>query len=301
MKEVLFSLKFANMCVVKAKGTTGGLCIMWKAGLSISQVEFNKNLIVIKVSDALYDWVMVGFYGLPYPTKKQKAWENLMTFINSCLCPWVCIGNFNFTTNDKEILGEKRSGESSAINYLKESIFEFGTIDLGFSGNSYKWASGRWGSSTIKRRLDRGIASILWRLAFPSVAMAHLGAFKSDHTPIILDTNPEDSFAHRPFKFEAAWIKDSGCNSIMEKVWNVQARGQAFIKLFKKQANTKDALRKWNKEVFGHCQARINLLMDKIIEVQRKPPSEHNRKIEELHLELSKWLFRSEIMWKQKS
>ena len=60
MKEVLFSLKFASMCVVEAKGTTGVLCVMWKAGFSISQVEFNKNLIAIKVSNALRDWVMVS-------------------------------------------------------------------------------------------------------------------------------------------------------------------------------------------------------------------------------------------------
>ena len=53
MKKVLFSLKFADMYVVEAKGIAGGLCVMWKAGLSISQVEFNKNLIAIKVSDAL--------------------------------------------------------------------------------------------------------------------------------------------------------------------------------------------------------------------------------------------------------
>nr|POE97432.1 hypothetical protein CFP56_05427 [Quercus suber] len=98
----------------------------------------------------LYTKVMVGFYGPSYPAKKQKAWENLMAFINSYLCPWVCIGNFNFTTNDKEILGGNRSGESSTINYLKEFIFEFGAIDLGFSGNSYTWARGRWGSSIIK-------------------------------------------------------------------------------------------------------------------------------------------------------
>ncbi|KAK7861581.1 hypothetical protein CFP56_000297 [Quercus suber] len=212
-------------------------------------MEFNKNLIAIKVSDALCDWVMVGFYDPSYLAKKQKAWENLMAFINSCLCPWVCIGDFNFTNNDKEIFGGNRSGESSAINYLKEFIFEFSAIDLGFSGNSYTWARGRWGSSAIKRRLDRGIASILWRLAFPSAAMAHLGAFKSNHTPILLDTNPKDSFAHRPFRFEAAWIRDSGCNSIVEKAWNVQARGPTFFKLLKKQANTRDALRKWNKEM----------------------------------------------------
>lgn len=132
-----------------------------------------------------------------------------MAFINSCRCPWVCIGDFNFTTNDKEILGGNRSGESSAINYLKEFIFEFSAIDLGFAGNSYTWARGRWGSSAIKRKLDRGIASISWCLAFPSAAVAHLGVFKSNHTPILLDTNPEDSFAHSDLKLPGSRIVDA--------------------------------------------------------------------------------------------
>ena len=132
--------------------------------------------------------------------------------------------------------------------------------------------------------------------------MTHLGALKSDHTPILLNTNPEDSFAYRPFRIEAAWIRDNGCNSIVEKAWNEEAKGPAFTKLYKKQAKTREALRKWNKEMFGHCQVRTNLLIEKIIEVQNRPPSENNGKIEEeLQIELSEWPFRSEILWKQKS
>lgn len=73
MKDVLKSIKFFDMCVVEAKGAAGGICVMWKSGLFIHQVEYNKNLIVIKVSDAFCDWIMVGFYGPSYPAKKQKA------------------------------------------------------------------------------------------------------------------------------------------------------------------------------------------------------------------------------------
>ena len=76
----------------------------------------------------------------------------------------------------------------------------------------------QWASSAIKRRLDRGIASISWRLAFPKASVSHLGAINSDHTPILLDTNPDDSFAHRPFRFEAAWVRDNGCIFVVERL-----------------------------------------------------------------------------------
>lgn len=35
MGEVMNAIKFSNLCVVKAKGIAGGVCIMWKAGLMI--------------------------------------------------------------------------------------------------------------------------------------------------------------------------------------------------------------------------------------------------------------------------
>jgi len=47
---------------------------------------------------------------------------------------------------------------------------------------------------------------------------------------------------------------------MIEKAWNEEVRGSNFVKLYKKQAITRDALRKWNKEVFGNYQSRINSL-----------------------------------------
>nr|POF22684.1 hypothetical protein CFP56_08366 [Quercus suber] len=151
------------MYAVEAEGTAGGICIFWKDSISFQQVEFNKNLVAIKVFDALSDWLLVGFYGPPYFSKKRKAWENLMALLNSCNSPWVCIGDFNFTTSDNEMLSNSIKGGSSSINYLKELIYEFRAVHLGFSSNKYTWARGQWGSSASKRRLDRGTASISWR------------------------------------------------------------------------------------------------------------------------------------------
>ena len=198
MDDVKRYLKFDNKSVVEAKGSAGGLCLLWKNGLSIKEVEFNKNLITVKVNDFLLDWLLVGFYGLPYYSKKKKAWGNLFALLESHEGPWACIGDFNFIINDDEQSGGRKGG-TSAVNYLKELLFEFNAVDLGFSGNKFTWAKGRWGNTVVKRRLDSGVASISWRLAFPKATITHLGATKSDHTPILLDTHPKDSFAHKPF------------------------------------------------------------------------------------------------------
>ena len=143
-------------------------------------------------------------------------------------------------------------------------MFEFGAIDLGYSGSKFTWPKRNWGNTAIKRRLDRGIANISWRLAYPKAAISHLEAIKSNHTPILWDTNPNEEFPHRPFRFEAVWLKDDSCVPVIENAWNTEPLGFKFIKLYKKQASTTATLRKWNKEVFGRCQDKINTLLAKI-------------------------------------
>ena len=87
MEFVRNSIKFDHLLVVEAKGKAGELCILWKAGLSIKEVEYNKNLITVKISDLACEWLMFGFYGPPYSSKKKKAWENLMALLESHLGP----------------------------------------------------------------------------------------------------------------------------------------------------------------------------------------------------------------------
>ncbi|XP_075655028.1 uncharacterized protein LOC142625223 [Castanea sativa] len=241
-------LKSETSCVVEDKGNAGGLCIMWKNGMNLKVVEFNKNLIAVKVSNQCFEWMLVGFYGPPYHSKKKKAWGNLFALLESRQGPWAVMGDFNFIVNEEDQLGGNKGGLSST-NYLKELLFEFNVVDLGYSGNKYTWAKGKWGKASIKMRLDKGVASISWRLAYPRATIMHIGDIKSDHALILMDTNPSGSFTHRPFRFEAVWFRDERCSAVIEEVWKGKVSSSEFIKLYKKQCATKDALRKWNKEL----------------------------------------------------
>ena len=83
MKVVMEKLRFSNRFVIDAKGTAGGLSMMWKSNHIIKVLEYNKNLIAIKVFDLVSDWVLVGFHGPSYAPKKAKAWMNLSAFLES--------------------------------------------------------------------------------------------------------------------------------------------------------------------------------------------------------------------------
>lgn len=83
MEFVRNALKFDKEIVVEAKGCASGLCILWRNCVSITEVEFNKNLIVVNVSNPISDWLLIGFYGPPYHIKKAKAWGNLFALLEA--------------------------------------------------------------------------------------------------------------------------------------------------------------------------------------------------------------------------
>ena len=139
-------------------------------------------------------------------------------------------------------------------------------------------------------------------MAYPGATIVHLGAINFDHAPILLDTNPRSNFAHRPFRFEVTWLRDDRYHEVIKSAWKDQVACSEFIRLYKKQGLARDALRKWNKEVFGNCQNKINSLLQAIKEIQQGPPSENSGAVEDaLQTELSEWLLRSETLWRQKS
>ena len=84
--------------------------------------------------------------------------------------------------------------------------------------------------------------------------------------------------------------------------WKKEFNGPKCFNLYRKQQSAKSALKKWNKEVFGFCQSRINALTLQIQEIQKEDATEANC-IQEARLqsELSEWLLRNEILWRQKS
>ena len=108
--------------------------------------------------------------------------------------------------------------------------------------------------------------------------------------------------SHRPFCFEAVWIRNPSYYSVIDTAWNKEVRGSHFTKLCKKHEATCKALCEWNKEVFGLCQTRINSLIHKISKTQRVEPSDWNGNTEgTLQALLREWLLRSDVLWHQKS
>ena len=100
---------------------------------------------------------------------------------------------------------------------FRNCLDKCGLIDLGFHGPRFTWTykSPVW-QSTIKERLDRGVANIEWALLFLSVEIHRLPRVKLDHCPILLTTEPPGPKPAKPFRFEHMWLMDPTFPSLVQ-------------------------------------------------------------------------------------
>lgn len=73
------------------------------------------------------------------------------------------------------------------------------------------------------------------------------------------------------------------------------------LRFSKKLKNTRVALREWNKNIFGHCDQMIDNTMKELDLIQEDDPTMENALKENGLLgKLDEYLFRKDIIWKQK-
>jgi hypothetical protein len=96
---------------------------------------------------------------------------------------------------------------------FRQALDDCNLNDLGFSGDAFTWRRGK-----IRERLDRAVANPAWITMHPGAVLQHLGYIKSDHRPIILDTEYKpDLPTHTagPRQFEAKWLREPGFRQIV--------------------------------------------------------------------------------------
>jgi endonuclease/exonuclease/phosphatase family metal-dependent hydrolase len=118
--------------------------------------------------------------------------------------PWVILGDFN------EILysHQKEGGNPRSQHYMqafRDAINGYNLEDIGFSGDPFTWRRGR-----IRERLDRVLASSAWTTMHLDAALMHLESMHSDHSPILLDTEPPVPIGNpnKVKRIEANWLQE---------------------------------------------------------------------------------------------
>ncbi|KAL4366884.1 hypothetical protein GQ457_05G001920 [Hibiscus cannabinus] len=154
---------------------------------------------------------------------RDASWVLLRQLNQTSTTPWLVAGDFN------EIMysNEKRGGRLRSARQMEQFrmvLSECNLYDLGFSGRWYTWERGRFLHNNVRERLDRGVANSQWNQSFPDYLVKHLRHSFSDHCPVLIDTTGKrQDFRHSPplpFKFDAAWVMDDSCTTIIFEFWS---------------------------------------------------------------------------------
>ena len=192
---------------------------------------------------------------------------------------WILLGDFNDMLAEDEKLGGLPVNRTR-IAAFRNCLDKCGLIDLDFHGPRFTWTnkSPVW-QSTIKERLDKGLGNADWTLLFPTAEIHHLPRVKSDHCPIMLNTDPSMLKPPKPFCFEQMWLTDPTFPSLVEDNWQASELIPSTSSSLSRFPRRLDALTKnihsWNKTHFGNIFHRKNRLIARLRGIQvalaRKP------------------------------
>jgi hypothetical protein len=95
--------------------------------------------------------------------------------------------------------------------------------DLSFIGDVFTWRNKQTKGTHVRERLDRAVANGEWRGKFPMVLVKNGDTYRSDHRPVIILTEKtpggRSAGGDSGFKFEANWLKEESCRSVVEEAW----------------------------------------------------------------------------------
>ncbi|KAJ1411448.1 Endonuclease/exonuclease/phosphatase superfamily [Sesbania bispinosa] len=97
-------------------------------------------------------------------------------------------------------------------------------LELDLKGNRFTWFSNPREGIVTREKLDRALINWLWFSLYPNAIVTAYPAISSDHSPILLDINPEES-SGQSFKYEVLWDDHPNCKDIVKQGWN-QAESQ---------------------------------------------------------------------------
>ena len=205
-QEVIDTLPYSHSCRVDPAGFSGGIWMLWNEGpsFSVEIITCSDHSIhaLVKVPSPPISFLLTAVYAPPHFNKRKPFWDYLENLAKNISLPWILLGDFN-----DMILEDEKSGglpvNKTRMAAFRNCLDKCGLIDLGFHGPRFMWTnkSPMW-QTIIKEWLDRGLGNADWTLLFPTAEIHHLPRVKSDHCPIMLNTNPSEPKIPKPFRFE---------------------------------------------------------------------------------------------------
>lgn len=132
------------------------------------------------------------------------------------------------------------------------------------NGGAYTWSNNQLDPTLEK--LDRVLMSLDWEDIFPLTSLTKLVRSKSDHNPLILNTNEVVSpKIKKDFHFDISWLKDERFLPKVAELWNQPVTKTDIVDVINvKLKKVKKYFKGWGSNLFGVNRKRRAKLKEEI-------------------------------------
>jgi hypothetical protein len=206
--------------------------------------------------------VIVNVYAPCLLQSKKALWVDLLVAMRAYPAEHYCIlGDFNSIRCNGERRGASGGDSREDTRLFNVFVENSGLNDLPLMGRRYTWVQP---NKRCMSRLDRVLVSSNWLDEWGEVSLWGLKRDVSDHCPLLLKYNGY-GWGPKPFRFNNHWVNNNTFKKVVEEAWaSYEVNGWMGYVMKEKMKLLKGALRKWNKEVYGCMESKIENLTEAI-------------------------------------
>ncbi|XP_027171734.1 uncharacterized protein LOC113771340 [Coffea eugenioides] len=215
---------------VESMNRSGGMALMWKEEVKIKQVIKAAFTIEAHVEDRETKTTLwfIGIYASCDNLIRKSQWKVVKDRKKLWGEKWIIAGDFNDILSNEE-KWEGRWREENSFTDFNNFINDNQLVDIGFEGNPWTWSNNWEDVGEVKERLNRGLCCIDWSLVFDKANCKHIDTFASDHSILMIDTNPETRKRKKRFYFDKRWLKREGIQDVIRNAWEKIVRDQECL------------------------------------------------------------------------
>nr|XP_025682322.1 uncharacterized protein LOC112783548 [Arachis hypogaea] len=227
----------------------GGLAMAWRDGCTVQILQHGRFFIAVSVLTAGSNdpYGVLGVYLSSNDQHRMAQFAELTSVTQQFDGKVVLMGDFNAISSQLEKAGGGAKSPSS-IETFNSFIDDNSLIDIGMVGRPFTWSNRQRGDELIQERLDRFLVGVDWQQLYPNATVLRLSELGSNHSPLLLDSNPRTERSKRRFKFQERWCFNDEIRQIVREVWHEQIDGSAMYILAQKLKRCRHKIVRWQQE-----------------------------------------------------
>ena len=135
---------------------------------------------------------------------------------------------------------------------------------------------------------------------FDRTLVRHIDNVGSDHSMVLINSNPLTKKRKKRFIFDKSWLKKEGLEQVISQAWEEEQTGSNMYKVHRKVANCRVALLRWKNNFQGNARKRIDNLKKLLEELKVCDCDDKKARNRDLRRQLKEAYDEGELFWSQK-